>query len=198
VSSYTEYRHSFFRWWDILLAAVAVLFALVGVDVLTSIHWTPRTVALPDGEAVYYPWRVVWLVAGAGVVLVAVGFILGMERQFHNWLVVAVGVGLLTLGTSYVAMERVAITDDGFSTRRWWGLRAHTWHFDDLQAVTVVTHQGRKGAYRMAVRCQSKGEGDPTHAVEVGVPRLLYACHPTLRQRGAAKGVPVTAITATR
>jgi hypothetical protein len=140
----------------------------------------------------------VWVVAGAGAVLVAIGFIIGMERQFHNWLVVASGVGLLTLGTSYVAMERVTVTDEGFSTRRWWGMESRSWQFDDLQAVTIVSYRGRKAARWVTVRCQPKGMDDQTRAAETSVPRLLEPAQFALRQHATPKGVAVNVIFASR
>lgn len=191
MASRSESRVSFLRWWDIPLAGFAVVLAVVGVDVLLSFQWTPRSVAIPDGEAFHYPWRVVWLVAFAGGLLIAIGFLIGTERQFYNWLFVAVGVGLLTLGTSYVALERVAITSSNFSTERWWGIESRTRNYDELESVTMVTHQGKKGAYWIAVRCEQKGINGAGPVEEFEAPRLMQACYLPLRQHAMAKGVAV-------
>lgn len=196
MSGRREYRLSFFRAWDALLVGFVVVLAVLGVDILLSIQWQPRVVAIPDGEAFYYPWRAVWLVAFAGGLLVAVGFLIGTERQFHNWLFVAVGLGLISLGTTYVATEHVTVTEKGFTARRWWGLESHGRNYDELESLTVVTHQGRKGAYWITVRCQQKRNGDAAPGEEFDVPRLMFACQSTLRRHAMAKGVAVTAVTA--
>ncbi|MCI0704177.1 MAG: hypothetical protein L0241_24230 [Planctomycetia bacterium] len=171
---------------DVILAAVMVSLCVIAVDLILSFNWTPRTVPFGDGEALYYPWSAAGVIAGISAVFLVAGFVLGMERQFHNWLLVASGAGLLILGTSYAATERVIITSEELAVRRWW-VMSREWRYEDLDAIRIVEHRRAKGANWVTVRCDRKAGGSE----EVGAPRLLSKTFPTLRQRAAPKGVVV-------
>jgi hypothetical protein len=178
-------------WWlrccDVALAVGAVVLVTWGIDAVLSFFWTPRTVALDDGEVLYYPWSAVWIIAGIGAALVVAGLRLGLDRQFYNWLFVSIGTGVLVLGTTYAARERVVITAEEFAVRRWWGLQSHAWRYDDLDSVTVVLHNRRKEFRWVTVRVESKsGKRE-----EVGVPRLIESAQLKLQTHARAKGVRV-------
>jgi hypothetical protein len=181
---------------DIALAVVAA-FVVAGVtDIVLSYHWQPRVRAFGAGEAFYNPWSAVGVIAGLGAVLVGAGFILGMDRQYHNWLIVAAGAGMLTLGTSYAATERVTITPEEFTVRRCWGLRTTQWRYDELERIVVVTHSGRRGYRWVTVRYVRKpGSGT---SEEVGAPRFLPHAQFTLHEQAAAKGASVAAVLESR
>jgi hypothetical protein len=182
-----EVRPAWLQVWDVVLALLAVGGAALVVNLVLSFHWTPLTVPLEDGEALYYPSSAIWVIAGLGAVLVVAGLRLGLDRQYHNWLLVGTGVGLLTLGTSFAARERVVITSEELAVRRWWGLQSHAWRYDDLQSITIVSHHRRKGRRWVTVRIEPKNGGGE----ECSVPRLLGAAQLTLQTQARAKGVAV-------
>ena len=177
---------------DAILAAFAVLLVAVVVDIVLTFHWTVRQIDLPNGAALYYPWRTVWVIAGIGAVTVILGLRLGMDRQYHNWLLVATGVGFMTLGTSFAARERVVITPEEFTIRRWWGLESHTWQYDDLKSITVVEHHGNRASRWVRVKCEIKEANGDTRTEEVGSPRVLDAIQLKRLDPAREKGVSVT------
>ena len=184
-------RSQFGTLMDIALAALAVGGAAFAVDLVLSFHWTPRTVACDDGEALYYPTSALLVIAGIGAAMVVAGLRLGLHRQYYNWLFVGIGVGVLTLGTSFAARERVVITPEEFAVRRWWGLQSHAWRYDDLNSITVTSHSRRRGGHWVRVRCEMKGEDGQRTVEEVGSPRLLDTAQLTLQTHARAKGVAV-------
>jgi hypothetical protein len=174
---------------DVALAALAVGGAALAVDLVLAFHWTPRTVSLDDGEALYYPSSAVWVIAGLGAALVVAGLRLGLDRQYHNWLLVGTGVGVLTLGTSFAARERIVITPEEVAVRRWWGLQSHGWQYNELRSITVVSHHRRRGNRWLTVRTEWRDEA--RGGEEVGAPRLLDSARLTLQTHARAKGVGV-------
>jgi hypothetical protein len=173
---------------DVALAALAVGGAAFVVDLVLLFHWTPRTVAFDGGEALYYPTSALLVIAGIGAALVVAGLRLGLHRQYHNWLFVGTGAGVLVLGTSFAARERVVITPEEFAIRRWWGLQSHAWRYDDLHSITIVSHHRRKGNRWVTVRIEQKADGG---GGEYGVPRLLDGAQLTLQTHARPKGVGV-------
>jgi hypothetical protein len=171
---------------DVGLTALMIVLCMGAVDLILSFNWTPRTVPHGAGEAFHYPRSAVGVVAALGALCLVLGFRLGLDRQFHNWLLVVAGAGLLILGTSYAATERVIITPEELSVRRWWVL-SREWRYDDLNAITIVEHRRGRGQRWATVRCERKAGGSE----EVGAPRLLSKTFLTLRQHGAPKGVTV-------
>ena len=182
-----EVRPAWLKVWDVVLGLLAVGAGALAVNLVLTFHWTPRTVPLDDGEALHYPWSAIWVIAGLGAAIVIAGLRLGLDRQYHNWLVVATGVGLLTLGTSFAARERVVITSEELAVRRWWGFHSHAWRYDDLHAITVVAHHRRRGNRWVTVRIEQKNGGGG----EYGVPRLLGGAQLILQTHPRAKGVAV-------
>jgi hypothetical protein len=174
---------------DVALAALAVGGAALAVDLILSFHWTPRIVPLGDGETLCYPASALWVVAGLGAALAVAGLRLGLDRQYHNWLLVGTGVGLLTLGTSFAARERVVITPDELAVRRWWGFQSYAWRYDDLESITVVSHHRRKGRRWITLRVEVRDGGRAIE--EVGVPLMIDAARLTLQAHARAKGVGV-------
>jgi hypothetical protein len=177
---------------DVALAALAVGGAAFVVDLVLLFHWTPRTVAFDGGEALYYPTSALLVIAGIGAALVVAGLRLGLHRQYHNWLFVGTGAGVLVLGTSFAARERVVITPEEFAIRRWWGLQSHAWRYDNLNSITVTSHSRRRGGHWVRVCCESKGDDGPGTVEEVGSPRLLGTAQLTLQTHARARGVAVT------
>jgi hypothetical protein len=182
-----EVRPAWLQVWDVALALLVVGGAALVVNIVLSFHWTPRTVSLDDGEVLYYPSSVIWVIGGIGAALVVAGLRLGLDRQYYNWLLVAVGVGLLTLGTTFAARERVVITPEELSVRRWWGFQSHTWRYDDLHSITVVSHSRRRGNRWVTVRIEPKNGGGE----EYSAPRVLEGAQLTLQTQARAKGVAV-------
>ena len=145
---------------------------------ILSFHWTPRIVPPGDGETLSYPASALWVVAGLGAGLVVAGLRLRLDRQYHNGLLVGTRAGLLTLGTSFAARERVVITPDELAVRRWWAFQSHSWRYDDLQSITVVSHHRRKGRRWITLRVEVRDEGRAIE--EVGVPLMIDAARLTL------------------
>ena len=93
-----EVRPLWLQAWDVVLGLLAVGAGALLVNIVLTFHWTPRTVPLDDGEALYYPSSAIWVIAGLGAALVVAGLRLGLDRQYHNWLLVAIGIGLHNFG----------------------------------------------------------------------------------------------------
>jgi hypothetical protein len=176
---------------DVLLAAIAVGFVAVVVNVVLRFFWTPRQVEVDGGVALYYPWNAIWVIAGIGVVVVVAGLRLGMDRQYYNWLIVATGVALMTFGTSFAARERVVIGEEEFRVRRWWGLQSHAWRYDDLNSISIVEHRGNRASRWTRVHCEVKGENGAATIEEVGAPTLLGPVQIKLFTHAQAMGVVV-------
>jgi hypothetical protein len=123
------------------LAGVA-LGAIVAVPVwlwLTPIFFSARTTGDPlRGAAVFtYPIAAVVITAVVGLVLIAAGLRLGLDRQFWNFALVGAGAGLLLFGTTWFATARLEITPDHFKYRSWWGLSTTRMAFTDLEEVRL-------------------------------------------------------------
>lgn len=133
---------------DLVQNVLAVVCALIiGVGIIHfAMFFRGGIVETPygDGTAYSYPLIRIGIVAGIGVVLIVLGFRLGLDRQFYNWVFVGIGAAVLILGTSFIALERAVVTSEYFELRSWWGLSVRRWHYDDIANLRYVDRPRRR------------------------------------------------------
>lgn len=130
------------------------------------------------------------LIAVLGVIVGGLGFVLGFERQFFNWLLVGGGAGLLVLGTSYLALEQVTFDPQGFSVRSAWGLSRTREAYADLNKIWMQTHQRGWGRRRtwLSLHYQTKAGEEVTLSSDLWRTPLLLDAWPHLVRTSRAAG----------
>lgn len=144
-----------------------------------------------DGAATFsYSVGSVLFVAAAGLGVGALGFFLGFDRQFFNWLLVGGGAGLLLFGASYLALERVAFDQKGFSVRSAWGLSRTHVAYADLNKIWMQPHHRDWGRHRtwLSLHYQTKDGQEVTLSSQLSRTPLLLHAWPHLVRTAGAKG----------
>jgi hypothetical protein len=114
------------------IAAIALGQHLAGV--------TTSPVPLPDSWTYRYNVQSLLVVAVIGAVIVPLGFVWRTERQFFNYLIIGSGLGVLLLGTTYLALEKIEVTPNGVVHRSWWGLYRIELKFAEVRQLRNVHH----------------------------------------------------------
>jgi hypothetical protein len=104
---------------------------------------TTAPAPFPDSWTYRYTALSILVVAVLGIIVAVAGLFVPTERQFYNYAVVGTGLGIVLLGTSYLALEKVEVTQDAVVVRGWWRLTGGELKFDQMRQIRVVHHQHR-------------------------------------------------------
>jgi hypothetical protein len=148
-----------------------------------------------------------WTYCYSGVhllIAVAFGAVLGMvglawrfNREATNWGFVGAAAGALLLSTSYLALEQVRLTPDGFQVRSWWGLDRLALRYDELASLTEEHHYraaGRRPHWK-SLSYQTTDGRKGTISRDIGRSRLMQTAHFHLLLVAGRKGIPVQRVT---
>jgi hypothetical protein len=148
---------------------------------------TTAPVPFPDAWTYRYHTPSLLVMAVLGGVTGALGFVCRAERQFVNYLLIGNGLGILLLGTSYLAAEKVEVAPDKVVYRSWWGLSQVELELADLHLLRDVKHHRpwRRNPHWESLHYQTHDGRQGTLFGETNRSRLIgWANHHLLHSAG--------------